>query len=283
MQVMIMRNGWNWIGWGIVVGLTSFPAWGAEPDPEEVRQRVEIYTRDLEAEKAAKPASAVDHDLIAWQSAEKCGTAACFRAYLEDYPKGRYAKMARARLEPESTSPPGVTERPAAKPRPAKALIADRYRDDGDGTLTDVKTGLQWMRCSLGQTWRGGTCAGEAETYSWQAALDAAEALNRRGGYASYRDWRVPAIKELRTLVYCSSGQPKTWNDTGKPCTGDYKRPTIYQPAFPNTPAWFWSSSLSSPYGSNAGNVGFVHFRGGYEDFIQQSSTFAVRLVRGGQ
>ena len=53
-----MRNGWNWIGWGIVVGLTSFPAWGAEPDPEQVRQRVEIYTRDLEAEKAAKKAPA---------------------------------------------------------------------------------------------------------------------------------------------------------------------------------------------------------------------------------
>jgi len=279
-----MRNGWNWIGWGIVVGLTNFPAWSAEPDPEQVRQRVEIYTRDLEAEEAAKPASAVDHDLISWQSAEKCGTAACFRAYLEDYPKGRYAKMARARLESESESWPAAAERPKPPSRPVQTLLVDRYRDNGDGTVTDVKTRLQWMRCSLGQTWRGGTCAGEAETYSWQAALDAAEALNRRGGYASYRDWRVPAIKELRTLVYCSSGQPRTWNDTGKPCTGDYKRPTIYQPAFPNTPAWFWSSSLSSsPYASNAGNVGFVHFRGGYEDFIQQSSTFAVRLVRGGQ
>jgi len=58
MQVMIMRNGWNWIGWGIVVGLTSFPAMGAEPDPEEVRRRMEIYTRDLEAEEATKKAPA---------------------------------------------------------------------------------------------------------------------------------------------------------------------------------------------------------------------------------
>ena len=52
------------------------------------------------------PAPAVDHDREAWQSAEKCGKAACFRAYLEDYPKGRYAKMARARLEPKSESRP---------------------------------------------------------------------------------------------------------------------------------------------------------------------------------
>ncbi len=60
-------------------------------------------------------APSVDHDLIAWQSAEKCGTAACFRAYVEDYPKGRYARMARARLEPEAvpeSRPVVAMERP---------------------------------------------------------------------------------------------------------------------------------------------------------------------------
>ncbi len=59
---------------------------------------------------------AVDHDLIAWQSAEKCGTAACFGAYLEDYPKGRYARMARARLKPEPSPPPPPTASSAPAP-----------------------------------------------------------------------------------------------------------------------------------------------------------------------
>ncbi len=33
------------------------------------------------------------------------------------------------------------------------------------------------------------------------------QTLNRQGGYAGYRDWRVPTKEELLTLVYCSSGQ----------------------------------------------------------------------------
>ncbi len=41
-------------------------------------------------------------------------------------------------------------------------LLGGRYRDNGDGTVTDVETGLQWMRCSLGQKWKGSTCVGEA-------------------------------------------------------------------------------------------------------------------------
>ena len=297
---MIMRNGWNWIGWGVVVGLTSFPAWSAEPDPEAVRRLMEKYEREA-AEEAAKqapapkprpkpepapqpkpkPAPTVNYDHEAWKSAERCGTAACFRAYLEDYPKGRYARMARARLEPESTSPPVVTERPAAKPRPAKTLIADRYRDNGNGTVTDVNTGLQWMRCSLGQTWGSRTCNGKAEAYPWQVALDAADALNRQGGYADHQDWRVPTKEELQTLVYCSSGQPKAWNDTGHLCRSDYERPTLYQSVFPNTPVeLYWSSSV---YAFNPDGAWLVYFYDGYVNIATKGDDHHARLVRGGQ
>ena len=114
-----------------------------------------------------------------------------------------------------------------------QVLMADRYRDNGDGTVTDVKTGLQWMRFSLEKEWKGGTCVGEAKTYTWTDAMKAAEALNRNGGYSGHRDWRLPSKDELLSLVYCSSGKPKTWNDTGRPCEGDYDRPTIHQQAFP--------------------------------------------------
>ncbi len=285
-----MRGGrWWWalvllgMGWlGMAVS--------AEPDPEAVRRLMEKYEREA-AEEAAKPVSkpapkpapVVDHDREAWQSAEKCGTAACFRAYLEDYPKGRYARMARARLEPksESESRPKAVERPSSRSRPIQALLADRYRDNGDGTVTDVKTRLQWMRCSLGQTWRGGTCVGEAKKHAWQAALDAADTLNRQGGYAGRQDWRVPTKEELLTLVYCSSGQPKTWNDTGQLCRGDYERPTLYQSVFPNTPVeLYWSSSSYAYYPDFAG---VVNFSNGYVFAGNRSGGNHARLVRGGQ
>ncbi len=261
------------VGWpGLVVG--------QDVDMEEVRRRAEKYEREA-AEEAAKPAPAIDYDHEAWKAATECGTAACFRAYLEDYPKGRYAKMARARLESESESRPAAAERPTSPSRPVQTLLADRYRDHDDGTVTDVRTGLQWMRCSLGQTWRGRTCVGEAETYNWQAALDAADTLNRQGGYAGRQDWRVPTREELLTLIYCSSGQPTTWNNKGKSCEGDYERPTIYQSAFPNTqPIWYWSAS---PFAFIAGNAWYVGFLNGYDNAGGKGSNYAVRLVRGGQ
>jgi hypothetical protein len=85
------------------------------------------------------------------------------------------------------------------------------------------------MRFSLGQAWAENACAGEAEKYNWDQAKSAADELNRQGGYAGHRDWRLPSIDELKTLVYCSSCQPKMWNDTGDSCEGDYLKPTIDQ------------------------------------------------------
>ena len=278
-----MRGG-EWL-LGLVllgVGLPGIAA-GGEPDPEEVRRRMEKYEQDFTEEASKKaPAPMVDYDHEAWKSAERCGKAACFRVYLEDYPKGRYAKMARARLESESESRPAAEERPKPPSRPVQTLLVDRYRDNVDGTVTDVRTRLQWMRCSLGQTWQGETCVGAAKKYAWQAALDAVKALNRQGGYASYRDWRVPKKKELQTLVYCSNGQPKTWNDTGEICKGDdLERPTLYQPAFPNTPGlWYWSSSTHGDFPDYVFNVSFVD---GHVPTDHKLGGNHVRLVRGGQ
>jgi len=168
------------------------------------------------------------------------------------------------------------------KLRSLSTLMAGRYLDNGDGTVTDVETDLQWMRFSLGQRWENGDCVGEAERYTWQEAMDAAKQLNLQGGYVGYRDWRVPTKEELQTLIYCSSGQPKTWNDTGEPCQG-YERPTIYQPAFPNTPVYvycYWSSSV---YASDPGAAWYVGFGSGGVYNTNKAGFLHVRLVRGGQ
>src|ERR1035437_9456228 len=85
------------------------------------------------------------------------------------------------------------------------ALAAKTYSDNGDGTVTDPTTGLQWMRCAIGQTWSGGTCAGTANTYSWAQA----NALTNTQTFAGQNDWRLPNIRELQTIVDRSVYNPE--------------------------------------------------------------------------
>ncbi|WP_304300076.1 DUF1566 domain-containing protein [Chromatium okenii] len=163
----------------------------------------------------------------------------------------------------------------------ATILLGNRYLYNHDATVTDLITDLQWMRFSLGQKWENGTCVGEAKEYTWEEAKQAAELINKHGGYAGYQDWRLPTIDELKSLVYCSSGQPKIWNDTGEKCEGDYAKPTIDSGAFPNTPSsWFWSGSPSA----NGANYAWgVYFGNGYAYNDARYNYNRVRLVRGGQ
>ena len=139
-----MMKSYGVLGLVMLLGIGGFGSvMGQEPDPAEVKRRMEIYMRDdpAEAKKSApapkprpKPAPTVNYDHEAWKSAEKCGTTACFEAYLEDYPKGRYAKMARARLksvEPEvptvmPQAPPNLSVQPAMD---SITLGADFYFD----------------------------------------------------------------------------------------------------------------------------------------------------------
>lgn len=59
-----------------------------------------------------------------------------------------------------------------------------RYRDNGDGTVSDLVTGLMWVKA------RG-------QRVGWQQGLDGAGEC-RVGGHA---DWRAPTIKELYSLI----------------------------------------------------------------------------------
>lgn len=156
--------------------------------------------------------------------------------------------------------------------------FTDRYADNGDGTLTDRETGLQWMRCSLGQQWDGESCAGVPEALSWARIRDAAGAFNYEGGYAGKTDWRIPDVNELSSLVFCSSGYPQYWNTTKSPCGGEYRRPAILDAAFPNTPStWFWtvSEDLQDP-----SSAWFVFFHYGSSTTGRRDNEKCLRLVR---
>lgn len=146
------------------------------------------------------------------------------------------------------------------------------------GIIRDTQTGLDWMRCSMGQVWNGHTCSGEANRYTYQDALNAAQQLNASGGYSGYSDWRVPSLEELRTLVYCSSGRPNYFKESNSWCSSGYSQPTIVHTIFPNTPgAFLWSATPFANHSSFSWAVLFSH---GGASYSLQSSSFPVRLVR---
>jgi hypothetical protein len=112
------------------------------------------------------------------------------------------------------------------------------FRDNGDGTVTDLGTGLMWEKkcdgcgglhdAGLDLRWSGD---GDPTVWDWQARVNA----EGRGGFAGHSDWRVPNVKELQSIVDYERFNPavsRTFDgdrcgrgctDLGKPqcsCTG---------------------------------------------------------------
>ncbi len=135
-----------------------------------------------------------------------------------------------------------------------------QLQDNADFTVTDLATGLMWQQCSLGQE-ATAECTGSATTYNWQGALQAADALNAQGGLAGHADWRLPNVKELRSLVDESCIEP-----------------AINETRFPNTPpAQYWTST---PYAYCVNCSWLVSFERGTAEHLERVLLMAVRLVR---
>lgn len=132
--------------------------------------------------------------------------------------------------------------------------------NNGNGTVSDPKTGLMWKQCSEGQS--GADCAvGGAIHYTLKTALEQVATLNSQG-FAGYTDWRIPNIKELRTIIERQCHQP-----------------SIRLDLFPNTPSsWYWSAS---PYAKDAAAIWGIGFDAGYDGKNSKSAQGRIRLVRG--
>ena len=120
------------------------------------------------------------------------------------------------------------------------------YTDNGDGTVTDTITGLAWQQTS-------------SSNKTWEQALAYCEGLNLGG----HTDWRMPNIKELRSLV-------------------DY---SLYKPAintmyFPDTVSPFYWASTTFP--TNTSSAWGLHFDDGDDHYGNKFGSFYVRAVRGG-
>lgn len=81
-----------------------------------------------------------------------------------------------------------------------------RFIDNGDGTLTDERTGLMWAGCLVGENWNNNECAGKAKVYS---IAEAVESIDHSFEFADYDDWRIPTrgeLESLRTVLDTNAG-----------------------------------------------------------------------------
>ncbi len=119
--------------------------------------------------------------------------------------------------------------------------------DNGDGTVTDSRTGLIWPKDGTGAGYYSGG------TRTWNEAIDWANGLS----FAGYTDWRLPNINELKSF------QEVTW--------GHYQnQPTGY----------YWSSTT---YADGTSDALYVAFYNGDVDFYGKTNDCYVVAVRGGE
>jgi len=142
-----------------------------------------------------------------------------------------------------------------------------RFKDNGNGTVTDRLTGLLWMK--------NANCFGSRD---WSAAITDCNALadgtcGLTDGSAT-GDWRLANIKELQSLVHYgvwSPALPDT-EGTGKWAEGD--------PFTGVLSAFYWSSTTNGIYTTDAWLVNFGS--GGVFGF-EKIGGYYVWCVRGGQ
>lgn len=142
---------------------------------------------------------------------------------------------------------------------------SSEFTNLNDGTVKHKETGLIWMQCNLGQSWQAGDCKGMASQFTWFEALDIVDSVNLPGA-----GWRLPNIKELRSIVEYSCVYP-----------------AIDSTVFPNAveEGWgkyperlvAWSSTPSAKNGQYAWVVNFG-YGGAYDNY--KHLPFTVRLVR---
>ncbi len=152
------------------------------------------------------------------------------------------------------------------------------FTDNGDGTITDNVTGLMWEKKG-----DSGNIHDKDNTYTWStgdgnlngtAVKSFLETLNSEG-FAGYKDWRLPNILELQSLVDFESTSPAIYPEFSTACVAGCAE----------TSCSCASSSYylsSSTYRYLTANEWVVDFSDGYALSIAKTSLRRARAVRGG-
>lgn len=137
---------------------------------------------------------------------------------------------------------------------------SSRFKDNGDGTVTDTKTKLVWRHCIVGMEWNGNTCEKQSETFKFSGAKSRIKELNEAKD-SNRSNWRLPTRKELASLV-----EERCY------------RPAINLDVFSFSPeSGFWTSEEEG--GMQTSRAWIVHFLNGKQYIANVNQRWRVRPV----
>ena len=144
------------------------------------------------------------------------------------------------------------------------------YLDNGDGTITDVNTGLTWEKKS-----DDGSIHDKDTKYTWADAFAVHVAGLNTANFAGHNDWRVPNVKELQSIVDYERVSPAVSPAFNTSCSGGCTVTTCSC----TVSNYYWASTTYALARSYAWRVIFSDAlaSAGYK-----ADDFYVRAVRGG-
>ncbi len=117
----------------------------------------------------------------------------------------------------------------------------NNFVDNGDGTITDLATGLMWQM------------ADDGTSRDWEDALAYSENLNLAG----YDDWRLPNAKELQSIVDYTRGPQTTDSPAIDPL---FDLTEITDPTGHDNYGFYWTSTSHKDGKNYASNASYVAF-----------------------